>query len=229
MDKISYQCWYEKHAKIKSGSITVKLFKDSGEYFDAVKIPSGYWPLNGPMEVFHCKNTRKIEDSRVFEIMDSVTYQTGFCYTNSKAITEGLRKAGYDAKTYVGWLFCNSSEYPIHHAWTVLDGNVIDLSDMFWVADANRDKFDAATTKEEGEILYIQFAKWLESHPNHKRGIPGWPYPSLLYVGCPCSAEQGKMIYNRLVDTCPGHPCHSKAGADNMTNMQRKMKAAGCR
>ncbi len=213
----------------KPNKVIVKLYDDD-KFLDAVHIPSVMWPLNGSYELFHQGNSKPLESETVNRVLDSVNYRTGFCYSNADAVTKGLQAAGLPAKTYVGWLFCNEYEYPLHHCWTVLDGSVIDLSDCFTLMAINEATFALATTKEERDVIYIAFSKWLDRQPNHLRTVPGRPYQSLLYVGCECSPEEGKAIYNQVCDMYPNHPCNSRhTGPDHMTSVQRKMRLAGCK
>lgn len=220
--------WFEPHLRLKPQKVIVKLLQEPGVFKGAVNIPSVMWPLNGPYTLFHCNNTEFLEDEKALAIIDAQPYRTGFCYTNAERVTGALVEAGYDAKTYVGWLFCNINEWPIHHTWTVLDGKyVIDLADEFALAAYNQEHFAKATSEAERRALYVDFHRWAMQLPHSKRTAAGRTSPTLLYVGCECTAEQGRQIYNHLIDLYPDHPCKERVGADNMTPMQKQLKEAG--
>ena len=61
-------------------------------------------------------------------IFDSIVPQAGRCFTNSEKLVNALRKAGYPAKQYVGWLFIRGDTYPVHHSFVVLEKHIMDLS-----------------------------------------------------------------------------------------------------
>lgn len=224
--------WFEKAMRCKPDRVVVKLKNEDGSFKDAINIPTVYWPLNGKYEVFHWDNTEHLRDEAILSVIDGQDYQIGHCYTNAEAITGALRQAGYNARLYVGWLFTGENEYPIHHAWTVLDGKyIIDLCDDFGLklADSNRVYFENAQTKEQLEDLLVDFTKWASQYPHSKRCFPvGKPSRILMYIGCECTKEEGIMIYNNLSKKYPNHPCNEKVRYSNgMTGVQKKMADAG--
>lgn len=222
------EVWFEPYLRVKPDKVVVKLYDKPGVFKAAVNIPSVMWPLNGPYELYHANNTEFITDKSVLDIIDAQPYKIGHCYSNAGNVTQALVKAGYDAKTYVGWLFCSIREWPIHHTWTVLDGKyVIDLADEFALASYNHDKFEAAKSEEERRELYVDFHLWASQYPHSQRTAAGRTSPNLLYVGCECSPEVGKMMYKSLVAMYPNHPCCERVGADDLTPMQRQLKARG--
>lgn len=220
--------WFEKYLRVKPDKVVIKLYDKPGVFKAAVNIPTVMWPLNGPYELFHVNNTEFITDKSVLDIIDAQPYRIGYCYSNAGGVTQALVDAGYNAKTYVGWLFCNVNEWPIHHTWTVLDGkHIIDLADEFALASYNRDKFEAAESEEARRELYVNFHKWASQHPHSQRTAAGRTSPNLLYVGSECTPEEGRAIYNSLTDQYPNHPCRERVGKDNMTPMQRQLKSKG--
>lgn len=71
-----------------------------------VIIPSRMYSLEEkPCQIFTSDNTLPLERDDVTRIFDSIVLQVGRCFTNSKKLINALRKAGYPAKQYVGWLF----------------------------------------------------------------------------------------------------------------------------
>lgn len=220
--------WYMHRVRYKPNKVVVRLYRDNDTFLDGINIPTVMWPLNASYEAFHYNNCELIEDQIVADVVDSVHYRIGHCYANAKEVTEKLIEKGYNAKQYVGWLFVNGNQYPIHHSWTVLNGiHVIDLADEFSVLDYNRDKFQN-TSEEDGRKLLVQFSKWVRNFPNSKRCMPfGVPTARLLYIGCECSREQGINIYNDLNQKYPNHPCRERVQANNMTRMQEMLAAEG--
>lgn len=148
--------WWLRQLRQKPEKVVAKLY-DDGKFVDAVNIPSVLWPLSGTPEMFHRNCCELIEDAAVIDLVNAMPYRVGHCYSNAGAVTDALCAAGYQAKTYVGWLFASGAEYPLHHAWTVLDGiHVIDLADDFALAAYNHDKFASAKTEDEGSLLVKQ-------------------------------------------------------------------------
>lgn len=224
--------WWETAIRCKPEKVVVKLWNDDGTFKDAINVPTDYWPLNGKYEVFHWNNTEHLRNEPILSVIDSQEYRIGHCYTNATATTKALLDAGYDAKTYAGWLFPGKGEYPIHHAWTVLEGKyVIDLSDDFSIKlyEGNREIFENAKSKEERDDLLVDFTKWASQYPHSKRCMPvGKPSWILLYVGCECDRELGIRIYNALTARYPTHPCNEKVRYSNgMTMVQKKLADAG--
>lgn len=222
--------WYEQQAKQYTDRLVVKLLNENGSFRKSIIVPTAYYPLNGKMEIFTVENTKPVEDETVLQIFDSVKYRVGFCYYNSDKLLSLLRENGYDAKMYCGWLFTSATQEPIHHAWVVLDGvSVFDLSDDFTVmlSGKNGEKFngkDAKTVKE----LIADFHIAAKNAPNSIRCCTvGTPTPFLLYVGSECGAEQGKAIYNNLIDKYPDHECQRNCNSIGLNATQLIMLQRG--
>lgn len=228
MDSIKEQPWQNLLLRCKPDKAVIRLHNDGGTFLASVNIPSVMWPLNGPYEVFHKGNCQLIENEAVATIVDGIPYRIGHCYTNAENVTAALQASKYSAVQYCGWMFTGDS-YPIHHSWTVLNGNhIIDLSDDFTVLHSNHAYFDGADEQKARE-LFIDFSKWIQQYPNSKRTMPfGIPSANLLYIGCPCSAKEGRSIYNNLVYYNPDHPCNERlVEGKNMTKMQMMLQDAG--
>lgn len=221
--------WYTQRLRCKPEKAVVRLYNDDGTFLGTVNTPTDMWPLGGPYEVFTAENCKLIEDNAVTEIVDAIPYQIGHCYQNAENVTKALQAAGYNATQYCGWMFVGE-QYPIHHSWTVLNGNhVIDLADEFAVLHANHEQFGKADGMDETRNLMVEFHKWIRQFPNSKRTMPfGVPARNLLYIGCPCSRMEGIALYIKLTKTYPNHPCneHLVAGKDR-TKMQLMLQEAG--
>ena len=230
--------WYTQRLRCKPDKAVVRLFGDDGTFLGVVNTPTVLWPLNASYEVFNANNCELIDDPAVVEIVDAIPYRIGHCYQNAENVTRALQAAGYDATQYVGWLFVGE-QYPIHHSWTVLNssqswtvlnGNhVIDLADEFAVLHANHEQFDENASMDKARELMVEFHKWIRQFPNSKRIMTfGVPAGNLLYIGCPCSREEGIEIYNQLTRNNPNHPCNERlVKGQNRTKMQMMLQEAG--
>ena len=221
--------WYKQRLRCKPAKAVVRLYNDDGTFLGVVNTPTVLWPLSGRYEVFTAENCALIENDAVAEIVDAIPYRIGHCYGNAENVTKALQAAGYAATQYVGWMFVGE-QYPIHHSWTVLEGkHIIDLADEFAVLHANHEQFDTATGMDTTRELMVEFHKWIRQFPNSKRIMPfGIPAGNLLYIGCPCSREEGINIYNQLIDCYSQHPCNERlVKGTNMTQMQMMLREAG--
>lgn len=221
--------WYAQRLRCKPEKAVVRLYNDDGTFLGVVNTPSVLWPLNAPYEVFNAENCKLIEDEAVAGIVDTIPYHIGHCYQNAEAVTKALQKAGYAATQYCGWLFVGE-QYPIHHSWVVLDGiHVIDLSDEFAVLHANHEQFDNADGMQATRELMVEFTRWIHQFPNSQRIMPfGIPASNLLYIGAPCSGEDGIAQYNKLSKSFPNHPCNERLlRGQSKTKMQLMLQEAG--
>lgn len=227
--------WYDKQAIQKKHKVVVKLYNNNGTFKESCIIPSVRYPLddrnsmNELYEVFTNENTLMIEDKKLLDIFDSVKYEIGHCYQNTDALVEKLKKAGYDAKAYVGWLFLSGASYPIHHCWAVVNNHVLDLADDFSVKfNENNLKHFEGKSIDEQRLLLADFHKEAEKHPNSVRCAPvGKITRPLFYVGCECEPNKGRAIYRKLISTFPDHPVHKNVGKDNLNQTQRVLKKEG--
>ena len=227
-NKTAPEC-YRDVLHIKPEKVVIKLYDDN-KFKAAVNIPSVMWPLNSHYELFHCYNCSTIESQKVRDIVNAVPYQIGHCYSNTENIVTALKEAGYDVKSYCGWLFTAPGTYPIHHSWAVLDGcHVIDLADDNELLMANHERFAEATTSEERTAMMVDFTKWSLGYKHSDRCYPfGIPSRRFLYVGCPCDRVEGIHIYNQLCLNFPRHPCNEKVRYPNgMTRVQAALQKEG--
>lgn len=224
--------WHEKHVTLKENRAVVKLHNESnGEFLKSIIVPTVYYPLNGNYEVFHYKNTEQVMDEAILKAFDKIKYSIGHCYQNTELLVSELRKQGYDAKSYVGWLFVGLGQIPIHHCWAVLDGKyVLDLSDDYtqMLSGENGKNFKDAKNIEEERYIIASFHESARNVENHIRCYPvGIPTPFLYYVGCECEPEEGRRIYQRLMRTFPDHECQRNCDSSGYNATQRVLKDAG--
>lgn len=208
--------WWTTKADFRDKKAVIKLYREDKSFLTALHIPSVYWPLNGPYEVFHSGNTCCFEDdAKMVELFNSQEYLIGHCYSNTTRLANAFQDCGYDIRTYCGWAF-TGEEVPVHHCWAVLTDEVgqkavLDLScdnyqmrlwflerekeDPFWVE--NSDPKDMV-------VAWISYALANLSHI--QRCSPcGIIPPNYLYIGSPCRPEEGISIYQKLMRDNPGH------------------------
>lgn len=222
--------WHEERAGFKEDKAVVKLLNDDDSFKKSVIIPTDYYPLSGEYEVFTYKNTKVVNDEKVLAVFDGVKYRIGCCYGNTQEVVSRLRELGYDAKPYVGWLFTGVTEFPIHHCWCVLDGDkILDLADDFTVmlSGVNGEHFKDKRGDELRELA-AAFQMAASKVPNRVRCQPvGQATPFLLYVGCECEPENGRLIYRNLLQRYPHHECERNCDASGMNATQRVMRDMG--
>lgn len=223
--------WYEDFVTFKDTKVVFKKRDSGGNFEKSIIVPSVIYPLNDKYEAFTYKNTKPVTDEEILKIFDSVQYQIGRCYTNTEKLVAVLRAAGCDVKAYAGWLFMAGNEYPIHHAWCVLNENsILDLADdlFLMLGGENGKYFEQAKSKDEKRALMVSFQAWARQLPNSKRCLPvGVPCPTTLYVGCPCEPEQARCIYNNLIRQYPAHECQRNCDENGWNKTQKMFREAG--
>lgn len=224
--------WYNdsSYVRQKENKVVVKLKNQDGTFKESCIVPTVMYPLNGPLQVFNTNNTCLVEDKTLLEVFNSVKYQVGKCYQNSIDLAAALRALGYEAKTYVGWLFLSETTYPVHHSWVVVENHVLDLSDDYSIMlyGDNKKNFDNCKSLEEQRQMLASFRQAAAKQPNSVRCSPvGCPSSFLLYIGCECDPDKGRKIYRDLIKTYPNHPVHKNVGADGLNATQSLFKKEG--
>ena len=219
--------WFERQTRLKPNQVVVKLRDDDDRFIKSIFVPSVMYPLNGPFEVFHCENTNRASEEMLIAI-DRAEYKIGRCYSNTKSVVTELRKAGFNAVPYAGWLFVDKSETPIHHCWCVVDGTiVVDLCDDVAVQLTVRPDLRELC----GEPLRRAFADFAEeamTWPHSVRCHPiGTPWISWAYVGSPCEPEEAVDIWRKLKKAYPHHECDRSVSGSNMTETQTYLAQRG--
>ena len=145
----------------------------------------------------------------MLSIIDKIPYIIGHCYSNSNDLCRELRKAGYDARIYTGWLFVGEHEYPAFHAWVVLNGSVIDLADDYTkMCVQQQEKWHGTASRKEWAVCMNEFYKEIEMNhvPNSIRISPvGVPTCGLMYVGCESSILHAVHLFIDLMGKYPNH------------------------
>lgn len=225
------EAWWESCSKFKENKAIVKLYNEDDSLKDSIVVPTIKYPLNGKYEVFHYKNTKIVTNEEVLKIFDAQEYKIGKCYQNTARMVSALKSAGYNVKSYVGWLFTESSDYPIHHCWAVLNGeSVIDLCDDYtqMLGGANGEHFKNARNRGELEELVADFYAAARNVRHSIRCSPvGMPTSIFLYVGCECEPDAGRVIYQQLMRQFPDHECERNCDSSGMNSLQRHLNKRG--
>lgn len=218
----SAEMWYDDNKTViqKEDRVVIKLREDDNTFIKSIIIPTEYYPLNDKYQMFTWKNTQEVTDKKILDVFDKVSYEIGRCYRNSAVLLERLKEAGYDAKSYCGWLFVGQGETPIHHCWIMIDNSIIDLSDEFTMyALQCRESFGS---EKDAREAFIGFHMENRKRKNSERCCPvGVPAPNMLYVGCECNPENGRTLYRELMKRFPEHECEANCNAkgENITQI----------
>ena len=182
------------------------IYKVSGE---TISIPSRMYPLESDLfQCFDADNASEATDEKIKDIFDSIKPETGRCFTNAETLCTALKKAGYPAEQYVGWLFMGD-ELPVHHSFVVLDGHILDLSISLKSEDF--EKLDSITakckTEDEARERIAEYILQKEQLPNHQRCVFGVVDKAYHYIGAPGTKEAGIKRNKELRQIYPQHPC----------------------
>lgn len=222
---------FQNYITEKENRIVAKLKNKDGSFKKSVIIPTDYYPLNGnEFKVFHSENTERTYDEILLSRIDRINYKIGCCYSNTAEVVKLLKAAGYDVKSYVGWLFVADSQFPVHHCWAVInDKHVIDLADDFslMLCGDNYKIFEELNTQETRTAL-LDFTKEVKELKNSMRCCPvGTPTPILYYIGSECEPEEGKRIYQRLIKKYPDHECQRNCNGNGLNPTQKLLADNG--
>ena len=233
MEEVTISVWHDTAVRRKPSKVVVKLRNAEGRLIESANIPSVSYPLNdNHYEVFSFRNTEVVQDPKVLEILDQQEYLIGHCYTNTKNLVAALRQQGYDAKSYVGWVFTGATDLPTHHCWCVLDGkHLLDLSDdncnIYY--EPNQKILAQAKNRQEARELMADLIYHMTTElSNSERIAPvGQPFPYWLYVGSVCEPEEGIRIYIDWVKDHPEYESRYHCDAEGRNDFQRMLRDRG--
>lgn len=192
-----------------------------------VIILSRMYPLEEKScQIFTSDNTLPLERDDVTQIFDSIAPQVGRCFTNSEKLVNALRKAGYPAKQYVGWLFIQGATYPVHHSFVVLEKHIMDLSIEMLSKDINSYKESVLLkrmNRYEARKQIAQMYHEKKALPNHEKCIFGKCDPYYMYIAAEGNAVQGKERNALLRREYPQHPAFKNLDLNGMTEIQRML------
>lgn len=192
------------------------------------EIGKGMFPLSdsSQMKVFDSSNTLPYINEHLNQILDSNEFEVGHCYTNTEKVRLICEKLGVASTYYSGWVFVPGPGYPIHHAWSVIDGvHVIDMG-----MSPRMIRFQK---KIEGDPNWRQrfaeeTARVRSTIRRSKDCVMGAVPEGVRYVGSPDSMEPSKKIYRDTIKKFPKHiSYYSRKGDDPMdaTDIQKRVWA----
>lgn len=224
-DTKDYLKTYFPFLKVRKNEIKFQVTEDT-EY----EIPGDYYPLRHQKtaRVFSYADTKQLnQDSLVAKVYNSVSLETGFCYSNTEKLKEAFLKAGIqDIKTYTGWIFLQG--LPVHHCWLVykdihvLDAGVTKIDDLFQQHIAKNEIKDV----DEARLVYKEIHDEYKNHPNSEVRTFGRVAPFALYVGSETTPNQGREIYNEVIKKHPHHPSYQGDGmnANGRSKLQEMLE-----
>ena len=176
------------------------------------KIPSKMYPLSSKsgISIFLDENSKLIEDERVHKAVNLQKFKMGHCYSNTLSLIEYLSSLGVEAKPFAGWIFLGNN-YPVHHAWVVLDGNVIDGSVRKNEVDFLNDLAKQNLSQEELRAKYKDYLirEMNSKVPNSERIVLGDIPKGIVYVGSEDKPEEAKNRFRKTMDMFPIHPSYT--------------------
>ena len=187
-----------------------------------IKIPSQMYPILGhPLFLTH-ENTEDFPNTertdQIRNIFNSIEPQVGRCYSNTEGLISALADKGFQAQSFVGWMFIGE-QLPIHHCFAVLDDHVLDLAyraDLFY-----RDEL-VGKDKDETRKLFVDELMRIREQPNSSTGTFGKVSTGVLIIASPCKPAVGRKIYQDLIQAFPKHPCQKNVDSTGRNQTQRQ-------
>lgn len=180
-------------------------------------IPSKHYPLSkqSTISLFTNYNTKEVIDDKLAQVFNSMDLPIGRCYSNTLRLAEKCKEQGVsDIKTFVGWIVPPSA-LPIHHCWLVYRDNHVLDGGIFMHADLMYAQFiqeNPNLTIQEYRQALSAFTVAESKKKNAESRTFGRVCPLYWYVGTECNPDDGRDIYNRLIDKFPDHPSYRKPG-----------------
>ena len=226
--------WYEdeKIVRIKENKVSIKMYNADGSFLRSINIPTIMYPTkDNRVEIFTQDNTYPVQNEKILAAFNNTEYQVGRCYTNTENLIAALHQAGIKAESYCGWLFLYKNQVPTYHCWTVItDGDkkhILDLSadkDLLYPILNTRIKENPGSN---AKVLAAEAIAELMKIPNTERCAPvGRTQNETLYIGSPCSPNEGRKTNDYLIKTFPEHPCFQGLNnrRETMTQQLLRMK-----
>jgi hypothetical protein len=137
---------------------------------------------------------------------------------NNTNIVEECKKRGIEGvKFYAGWLFvAGFKSYPLHHAWTVYQDNVIDVSvrpkdlELFEYIENN----PIPNWREKYARKFVDLFNQAKQDMANSCLMGDIFNDKYIYVGCEDDPWNARKIYNDLIDMYPNHPAYSHKGSN---------------
>jgi hypothetical protein len=182
------------------------------------QIPSKMFPIarKGMLNMFNYSNTEEFADQGLIEIIDSLDFPEGECYSKSQKVYEKAKDKGYDVTYFSGWLFIGD-EMPIHHSWVVYrhDGklSIIDTAKnkmLLMIQDEHREELN--NSKDWRADFARLIKRYDMRHKTHEKILMGRTAEDFLYIGSPDDMEHAKYLFRQVTNNYPEHPTYMKKG-----------------
>lgn len=174
-------------------------------------------------KLFATENTEELNYPTLRKALNLEQYEEGRCYLNAEKVFMLGKLLKIPIEYYAGWVFVGSGQPPMHHAWNVLEGNVIDTSMNILDYDVLKgvDPKNPDWRKEVAPLLVENKKK-----PASQTAVFGQVWPWLLYVGCPSTGEHARKMFRDLRIDFPKHPSYSHRGFDmyGKSEIQKEME-----
>lgn len=194
---------------------------------ELIEIPTQYYPMpkDSILEIQY-RGFTPIRDARILRIIDETSLKIGRCFENSHHLCTALKKNGYDARYFTGWLFPRGGK-PIFHAWVILlhDGEKHFIDSTFMkILDATTKKLEARNNKkvvmsEDREDMASLFMEQMKKKKrNTDRIYSGTPISGSIYFGSESTKEEAFTLYQELIKL-KDHPSYQggmKLGGDSL-------------
>jgi len=186
-------------------------------------IGSKYYPVKNKSDIkfFTCQNTEKNENTELSDFVNSLNITPGFCYTNAELICKSVIGRKLSIEFYAGWIFVGDKE-PLHHAWVVCDGNVIDVN----VRNSSVEVLKTIDySNSNWRSIAVEKIKAAEKRFKLSDDcVMGKVFDFLVYVGTRDKIDLAKIRYNTLINNFPDHLSYRDRNSQHsMTEFQKEI------
>lgn len=173
------------------------------------------------VQVFYESNTTPFKHEGLEKWIDTHDFKAGFCYTNAELLRQAGQELNLPIEFYAGWVFI-ADHVPVHHAWAVIDGNVIDTNFRKSTIEVLKTVDYQNPLWREGAAMRIKARE--KRIPLSKDCIMGKVFENILFAGTKDTCELSKMRYNTMIDKFPNHPSYQhKPSQHDMTPLQKEL------
>ncbi|MCS7460372.1 hypothetical protein N0M98_09480 [Paenibacillus doosanensis] len=200
-------------------------------------IPSRFYPIADlkNIRIFHKDNTidSVINNEELASELNKHNFETGQCYSNAVKVCEIGRKLGVNIEFWVGWVEVSKGLVPIHHAWNVYDGHIIDVSISYHDAIVIKQTEEAIQKMEQKKNMRFMartemYAAMLRKmEPKRPPTIIDRVFGAILdektYIGSPDTIDNAVNTWTSIMERFPQHPT-IKEMATGETRLQAALR-----
>ena len=189
----------------KPNKVIYKYYEDE-KFLRSAVIPTVLYPLpSDNLEVFTAENTEPITDKALLDLIDTVPFKVGHCYSTARGLYDVLTKNGYSCTTYEGWLGLVGAERLIHHCFLkVGEKHIVEtsMSDDFTDEYMKRVIESGSNSNGSNRLILADLTEerknWKNSQNNPHIGRLA---KNIVITGVPNTPESAVNNYNHLMDT----------------------------